>query len=256
MCAKNGIVVNESKFQFCALEVDFAGLTISVDGVKPSANTLKAIKDFPPPSDLSKARAFFGLLNQVRWAYANSSKMAPFRELVKPNSVFQWTPELKHLFEEAKDKILEQVQTGVCHYDINRITCLQTDFCKDGLGYLLLQKFCSCSLENAPLCCNDGWRLVFAGSRFTKGAETRYAPTEGEALAVAWALNHAHIFTQGCPRLIVSTNHKPLLGIFNDKPMESIKNPRLVRLKEHTLHFNFSMKYNKGEMAPCSRCFV
>ncbi len=122
VCAKNGIVVNESKFQFCALEVDFAGLTISVDGVKPSANTLKAIKDFPPPSDLSKARAFFGLLNQVQWAYANSSKMAPFRELVKPNSVFQWTPELKQLFEEAKNKILEQVQTGVRHYDVNRIT--------------------------------------------------------------------------------------------------------------------------------------
>ena len=246
-CANHGIVINESKFQFCAQSVNFAGLTITVDGVKPSEKILQAIKDFPPPSDISKARAFFGLLNQVQWAYANSDKMAPFRELVKPNSIFQWTPELKQLFEEAKGKILQQVKTGVRQYDINRTTCIQTDFCQNGLGYLLLQKFCTCSLERAPLCCTEGWKLVFAGSRFTKGAETRYAPTEGEALAVAWALNHAHIFTQGCPNLIVSTDHKPLLGILNNKPMESIKNPRLLRLKEHTLQFDFSIRYNKGK---------
>ena len=246
-CAQHGIVINKSKFQFCATTVDFAGLTITVDGVRPSTKILQAIRDFPPPTDIGKARSFFGLLNQVQWAYANSDKMSPFRDLVKPNSLFRWTPQLKQLFQEAKDKILHQVDIGVRHYDVNRATCLQTDFCKNGIGYLLLQKFCSCSLENAPLCCTDGWKLVFAGSRFTKGAEMRYAPTEGEALAVSWALNHAHIFTKGCPNLIVSTDHKPLLGIFNDKPMETIKNPRILRLKEHTLHFDFSMKYNKGK---------
>ena len=246
-CAEHGIVINESKFQFCALEVEFAGLTITVDGVKPSNKILQAIRDFPPPTDISKARGFFGLLNQVQWAYANSSKMSPFRELVKPNSSFQWTPQVRLLFEEAKSKILQQVKLGVTQYNTNRATCIQTDFCKQGLGYLLLQKFCNCSMEKAPLCCTNGWRLVFAGSRFTKGAEANYAPTEGEALAVAWALNHAHIFTKGCPNLIVSTDHKPLLGILNSKPMESIKNPRILRLKEHTLGFDFSLKYNKGK---------
>ena len=131
-------------------------------------------------------------------------------------------------------------------YDIRRPTCLQTDFSKDGLGYLLLQKYCECLLDNAPLCCHDGWKLVFAGSRFTKGAEARYAPTEGEALAVAWALNHAHIFTKGCPQLLISTDHKPLLGILNDKPLGDIQNPRLFRLKEQTLAFDFIMRYNRG----------
>ena len=246
-CAENGIVINESKFQFCALSVDFAGLTITTDGVKPSEKILRAIRDFPPPNDITKARAFFGLVNQVQWAHANSSEMAPFRSLVKPNSIFRWTPQLTKLFEESKDKILKQVEAGVRHYSLERPTCLQTDFCKDGIGYLLLQKFCDCSLEKAPLCCHNGWRIVFAGSRFTKGAETRYAPTEGEALAVAWALNHAHIFTKGCTNLIVSTDHKPLLGILNDRPLEGIKNPRIVRLKEQMLQFHFTIRYNPGK---------
>ena len=246
-CAINGIVINRSKLQFCQKEIDFAGLTVTSEGVQPSRQTLSAIENFPPPASLTKARSFFGLVNQVQWAYANSREMTPFRNLVKPNSTYQWTEELKQLFNNCKEKILDQVRAGVRQYDINRITCLQTDFSRDGIGYLLLQKYCTCPLDKTPICCKDGWRLVFAGSRFTKGAEQRYAPTEGELLAVAWSLNHAHIFTKGCRNLIVSTDHKPLLGILNEKPLENIKNPRIVRMKEQTLSFNFVVMYNQGK---------
>ena len=176
-----------------------------------------------------------------------------------------WNDELRLLFKKCKSKILHQVCEGVRKYDIHRITCLQTDFSKTGLGYLLLQKHCICSLECAPICCNNGWKLVFAGSRFTKGAEERYAPTEGELLAVVWALEHSHIFTKGCPNLIISTDHKPLLGILNDKPLEDIKNPRIVRMKERTLSYRYVMKYTRGKWNrgpdalsrnPSSVCFV
>ena len=218
-CASNGIVINESKFQFCSQTVDFAGLSIAPTGVQPSRRMLTAIHDFPRPTDISKARAWFGLVNQVQWAYANGPSMAPFRELVKPNSKFQWTNELEALFLEAKERIIAQVREGVRSYDTKRRTCLQTDWSKEGLGYLLLQKYCQCPMQTAQTaCCYSGWRLVFAGSRFTCGAEPRYSPTEGEALAVAWGLNHAHMFTKGCPNILISTNHKPLPGTINSKP--------------------------------------
>jgi hypothetical protein len=246
-CARNGVVLNESKIQFCSKTINFAGLMVTANGVQPSAKMMSAIRDFPPPTDITKARAFFGLVNQVQWAYANGAEMAPFRDLVKPNAQFAWTDELKLLFEKSKLKILQQVKDGIQKYETTRLTCLQTDFSKSGLGYLLLQKYCSCSLEKAPICCSSGWKLVFAGSRFTKGAEERYAPTEGELLAVAWALNHAHVFTKGCPRLLISTDHKPLLGILNDKPFESISNPRILRLKEQTIPYDFIIKYNEGK---------
>ena len=89
-CANHGIVLNERKFQFCKKTIDFAGLTITAASVQPSEKILAAIRDFPPPTDLTKARAFFGLTNQVMWAYSNSKEMAPFRSLVKPNSSFIW----------------------------------------------------------------------------------------------------------------------------------------------------------------------
>ena len=246
-CARNGIVINKSKFQFCQSEVNFAGLTVNNTGVHPSKHIMDAISNFPPPTDLAKARGFFGLVNQVQWAYANGREMAPFRALVKPNATFIWTEELKRLFNQCKTKILEQVREGVQQYNTKRATCIQTDFCKQGIGYLLLQKYCACPLANVPICCKDGWKLVFAGSRFTQGAEENYAPTEGELLAVAWSLNHAHIFTKGCTNLIVSTDHMPLLGILNTKPLEKIGNPRIVRLKEKTLSFDFVVRNNKGK---------
>ena len=191
VCANNGIVINKSKFQFCLRNVDFAGLSVSEDAIQPSDKMLAAITNFPPPTNISKARSFFGLVNQVNWAYANGKEMAPFRAMVKPNMSFLWTDELKTLFANCKRNIIQQVKEGVKQYDVSRTTCLQTDFSKNGLGYLLLQKYCPCTLTKAPLCCTQGWKLVYAGSRFTKGAEARYSPTEGEALAVAWALNYA-----------------------------------------------------------------
>ena len=42
-----------------------------------------------------------------------------------------------------------------------------------------------------PICCYDGWDIVLAGGRFNVPAETRYAPIEGEALAIAVALENS-----------------------------------------------------------------
>ena len=88
---------------------------------------------------------------------------------------------------------------------------------------------------------------MYAGSRFTKDAETRYRPTEGEALAVAWGLENSRMFTLGCTDLLVSTDHQPLLGIFKDRDLNSIKNPRIQDLKEATLAWRFNITHNPGK---------
>ena len=131
-------------------------------------------------------------------------------------------------------------------YDVSKPTCLQTDWCKDGLGYLLLQKHCSCT-EESPICCKGGWKLIYAGSRFTKPAESRYSPTEGEALALKWALKHSRLFTLGCPNLLVAVDHKPLLGIFNSRDLSSISNPRIQNMKEDTLAWRFKIVHVPGK---------
>ena len=59
------------------------------------------------------------------------------------------------------------IETGVQAFEPNHHTCLATDWSKTGLGFVLLQKHCRCAMADAPNCCNEGWRLILAGSRFT-----------------------------------------------------------------------------------------
>ena len=114
---------------------------------------------------------------------------------------------------------------------MDRPTGLATDYSKYGLGFFLLQKLCKC--ENLhPRCCPGGWKLVLTGGRFTTAAESRYSPVEGECLAVADSLHKARHFVLGCPDLLISVDHKPLLGLLNDRSLADIQNPRLLSLKE------------------------
>ena len=121
------------------------------------------------------------------------------------------------------------------------------DFSKTGIGYLLTQKKCQCE-EISPYCCPGGWQVVLAGSRFTKDAETRYAPVEGEALAVQWGLENTRHYTLGNPKLLVATDHKPLLKILGDRKLEDIDNPRLLKLKEKTLRWYFRIQHVPGKI--------
>jgi transposase InsO family protein len=247
LCARSGITINQAKFKFCQDTVTFAGLRITPDGICPSDELLAAIKSFPTPRDIHGARSWFGAVNQIAWAYATSPIMQPFRNLVKPNMTFAWDEALDKLFLESKELLIRKCTAGIRAFELNRRTCLQTDWSKTGIGYLLLQQHCDCDTAKAPVCCKDGWKLVFAGSRFTTDAETRYAPTEGEALAIAWSLQHARMFVLGCKDLMVSTDHRPLLGILKDRDLNSITNPRIFNLKEKTLPYTFTIQYNPGK---------
>ena len=137
---------------------------------------------------------------------------------------------------------MEAIEAGIRTFEIGKWTCLLTDFCKTGIGFFLMQKKCNCQDIN-PYCCSNVWHLVFAGSRFTNGAESRYAPVEGEALAVSWGLRSIKHYMLGNPKLIVATAHKTLIKILGDRKLEDIPNPRLVNLKEDTLRWHFDIVY-------------
>ena len=115
------------------------------------------------------------------------------------------------------------------------------------MGFLLLQKHCTCAIDRAPVCCPEGWRLVFAGSRFCTDAEQRYAPMEGEAADISWALEKCRMFILGCPNVIAVTDHEPLKGLFGDRDLSKIHNPRLFWLKEKSLRYRFTMQHCPGK---------
>ena len=236
LCSDNGVVFNKDKFQFAQDTIEFAGYEISPTGYKPPKKILAAIADFPTPKNITDIRSWFGLINQVAYAFSQTRIMAPFRELLASKTrVLFWDDTMDQVFKRSKDEIIRLVNDGVRTFVRDRPTCLSTDWAKIGIGFALTQRHCNCPLPAKPNCGAGHWKLVFAGSRFTSQAESRYAPIEGEALALVEALKSCRIFILGCPDLIVAVDHKPLLQYFNDRQLDTIKNQRLLSLKERTL---------------------
>ncbi|KAK7489601.1 hypothetical protein BaRGS_00019235 [Batillaria attramentaria] len=106
LCGNNGIILNPSKFQFAKTTVEFAGFEITPTTVRPCARYLEAIQNFPTPRNITDVRSWFGLINQVSYAFASADRMLPFREALKPGTRFEWTDRLNHLFEESKALII------------------------------------------------------------------------------------------------------------------------------------------------------
>ena len=185
---------------FGADAVEFAGFEITMDTVRPCKRYLDAIRDFPTPTSITNVRSWFGLINQVSFAFATTDRMLPFRALLKPGTPFKWNNELDQIFQKSKSFIVSEIQEGVRIFDKTKPTCLATDWSRDGIRYWLLHKHCHCP-STQPFCCPTGWRITLVGSRFTHAAESRYAPVEGEALAVADALDMTRFFVLGCDTL-------------------------------------------------------
>ena len=172
--------------------------------------------------------------------------MAPFKSFLSPKCKFEWTPELDNASNLSKIAIVEAIRHGVEIFDSSLRTCLRPDWSKTGIGYMLLQKHCDCPIET-PDCCEDGWGIALAGSRFLSPTEQRYAPVEGEALAIAWGLEQTKYFTQGCDDLVVITDHKPLTKILGDRTLDEIENSRIFRLKQRTLPWYFKIYHMPGK---------
>ena len=252
LCYKNGITINPKKFKFAKQEIDFVGYHIGWISYRPSDEMLAAIRDFPMPTNptISDIRSWFGLINQIAPFIASASIMEPFRELLQPTKanskkVF-WDSQLKGVFEKTKLLVTEHAEKGLTYYDCKKETILITDWSRQGIGFVILQKSCSCLLSTVdPLCCENGWKIIYCNSRQLSKAEQNYAPIEGEALAVKWALKKARMFLLGSQFHII-VDHQPLLKIFGDKSLSDISNNRLLTFKEATMQYSFTMHYIKG----------
>ena len=75
LCGRNGISLHPNKFQFGQDIVTFAGFEITMDHVKPCQKFTEAIANFPMSTNIHNICSWFGLINQVSYAFASSEKL-------------------------------------------------------------------------------------------------------------------------------------------------------------------------------------
>ena len=63
-CADHGITLHRKKFVFAVLETSYCGFRVSSSGYAPDDHLVRAIKDFPVPTNKTDIRSFCGLAQQ------------------------------------------------------------------------------------------------------------------------------------------------------------------------------------------------
>jgi hypothetical protein len=91
--SQNHLKINLDKCIFRNPEVSYLGFTLTLEGIKPGKNKLRAIQTAKPPNDVKMIRSFVGLCNFFRTHIKDFAVIAaPLFRLTRKDSVYKGGP--------------------------------------------------------------------------------------------------------------------------------------------------------------------
>ena len=233
-CKEENITISFAKLEINTT-ISFAGYVISHNGIKPSPDLTASISNFPAPKNIHEIRQFLGLVNQVGTFMPDLSQIAaPIRQLLRKNTAWTWETPQEAAFNKLKAAITARMELTPFNPELP--THLVTDASRlHGLGYALMQP-----IKDGPP------NLICCGSKSLNPAEARYSTVELECLAIQYGMRKCDFYLRGHPHFTVITDHRPLVGVFK-KSLDDICNPRLLRIREKTIPYNFTVEWMAGK---------
>ena len=239
------LTLNLAKCEFGKATVTYLGKQVGQGQVRPLAEKVQAIIDFPVPQSKKALRRFLGMCGYYRGFCRNFSEVvAPLTGLVSPLKTFIWSPACQAAFESAKALLCSAPVLAAPNF--TRPFKLEVDASACGAGAVLLQE--DNQAIDHPVC--------YFSKKFNK-QQVNYSTIEKEALALLLALQYFEVYLGSSSQPIqVFTDHNPLVFLAHMRN----SNQRLMRWSLLLQDFNVQISHKKGSeniMADAlSRCYI
>ena len=131
-----GLILNKEKN---TTNINFLGQQIDSTGVKADPEKIRAVKELPPPTNVSELRRFLGMVNQLsKFLPHVAVETKSLRDLLSTKNQWHWDSLQDQAF--AKLKLLLSSSEVLALYDPSLYTVASVDASAYGLGRVLRQR--------------------------------------------------------------------------------------------------------------------
>ena len=209
--------------------------SVSLKGMWPSRDNLKAIAKYPKPTAYTAIKGFIGLMGHYRCFIKDFAKITdPLHEYARADTAKK---KARVVLNEAARSAFHKLKKAVmsapvlAYPDPNNEYLLTRDASKLGLGAVWSEKQ------------SDGrYHPVAFSSRALHGAEVNYHSTKLEFLDMKWSTEHFQTYLLS-RRFKVCMDNNPLIYFLTSTYMDATKQRWINEL----VKYNFSLKYQKGK---------
>ena len=143
-----GVRLKRSKCSFLMPSVEFMGHCISAKGIQPTLKKVKAVRNAPEPSDVTRLKSFLGTVNYYgKFLPDLFSVLVPLYKLLQNDVKWSWEDTQKISFEEVKSLLTSD--SVLVHYDLAIELVLACDASPYGVGAVLSHRFSD--IEENPI---------------------------------------------------------------------------------------------------------
>ena len=224
-CQQKGIKLNSQKLELKAKEVPFHGYLLTMEGLKPDPEKVRAIVEMPRPEGRDDILRLNGMVNYLSRFLPNlPDVMKPLRDLTHKDAAWCWDDLQEKAWSDVKKLIVSA--PVLAYYKSTEALEIQCDSSQSGLAAALMQ---------------NGHPIAYVSRALTE-TESRYAQIEKEMLAIVFSVEKFNDYTFG-RKTIVHTDHKPLESIVK-KPLH--RAPKrlqgmMIRLQKYDLDIDTSV---------------
>jgi hypothetical protein len=210
---EHGITLNLEKCQFFKKDLTFYGLNVSENGVAPTEDRCRVLREAKPPANAKELRSLLGVAQySSRFMRDMCMITEPLWRLTKKGEVWKWTA----VEQLALEKLKEAISTKcMAFFNKDWHTKLIVDVSPVGVGSVLVQV--------NPNDRNDRCVIRFASKMLTD-IERRYSQCEKEAYAAVWGCerNWLYLMAKSSPWSPITWRFSSFLATrLNDRLLES-----------------------------------